>query len=71
LQGFTRVRLEPGEKQAVEFTLAEGQMSFADESGRWVLEPGEFQAWVGGNQPDPESAAQPENILTGRFTVPT
>ena len=51
LQGFTRIRLAPGEKQTVEFTLTPAQMSFADESGKWVLEPGEFQVWVGGRQP--------------------
>lgn len=69
LQGFVRVRLEPGEKQTIEFILAGGQMSFADENGKWVLEEGEFQVWVGGQQPDPDSARRPANILGGRFMV--
>jgi len=69
LQGFTRIRLEPGEKQTVSFTLTKEQMSFADENGQWILEPGEFTVWIGGRQPD-LLAAQPEDgILEGRFIV--
>jgi beta-glucosidase len=69
LQGFTRVRLAPGEKQTVEFTLTAEQMSFADEDGKWVLEPGEFKVWVGGQQPDPKISTQPANVLTWQFIV--
>jgi beta-glucosidase len=69
LQGFTRVRLAPGEEQTVEFTLTARQMSFADEGGEWVLEPGEFKVWVGGQQPDLKVSAQPANVLTGQFIV--
>jgi beta-glucosidase len=69
LQGFARVRLEPGEKKTVSFKLTSAQMSFADEEGKWVLEPGEFVVWVGGCQPDPDAKTQAGNILEGRFTV--
>ncbi|MBN1811743.1 MAG: glycoside hydrolase family 3 C-terminal domain-containing protein [Anaerolineae bacterium] len=69
LQGFARIRLAPGEKQAVQFTLTADQMSFTDEDGKWMLEPGEFQVWVGGQQPDLKADTQPENVLTGRFVV--
>ncbi len=69
LQGFTRIRLAPGEKQTVEFTLTAEQMSFADEDGEWVLEPGEFKVWVGGQQPDLEIGPQPANVLAGQFIV--
>jgi beta-glucosidase len=69
LQGFTRVRLAPGEEQTVEFTLTAKQMSFADEDGGWVLEPGEFKVWVGGQQPDLKISPQPANVLTGQFIV--
>ncbi|HOU12966.1 MAG TPA: glycoside hydrolase family 3 C-terminal domain-containing protein [Anaerolineae bacterium] len=69
LQGFTRIRLSPGEKQTVEFTVTAAQMSFADEDGKWVLEPGEFQVWVGGQQPNPVASAQPANVLVGQFVV--
>jgi beta-glucosidase len=69
LQGLTRIRLSPGERQTVQFTLTADQMSFVDEDGNWVLEPGEFKVWVGGRQPDLKAATQPENVLAGQFVV--
>ncbi|MBI1882065.1 MAG: fibronectin type III-like domain-contianing protein, partial [Chloroflexi bacterium] len=69
LQGFSRIRLAPGEKQTVQFTLTAEQMSFVDNDGQWVLEPGEFQVWLGGQQPDLKANVQPANMLEGRFTV--
>jgi beta-glucosidase len=69
LQGFTRIRLAPGEKQTVQFTLTGEQMSFADENGKWVLEPGEFKVWVGGQQPNQKTNSQPANVLEGQISV--
>jgi beta-glucosidase len=69
LQGFRRIRLAPGEKQIVQFTLTAAQMSFAGENGKWVLEPGEFKVWVGGQQPNPKISPQPANVVEGQFTV--
>jgi beta-glucosidase len=69
LQGFTRLTLAPGEKQTVQFTITPAQMSFADENGKWVLEPGEFTVWVGGRPPDLGAAVQSANVLEGKFTV--
>jgi beta-glucosidase len=69
LQGFTRIHLESGEKQTVEFTLTPEQISFADEQGQWVLEPGEFRLWIGGQQPNLKSGTQPDNVVEGRFVV--
>jgi beta-glucosidase len=69
LQGFTRIHLDPGEKQSVSFNLTARQMSFADESGAWVLEPGEFKVWAGGRQPDLQVVSQPANVAEGKFTV--
>jgi beta-glucosidase len=69
LQGFTRVRLAPGEKQTIRFTLTAEQLSFADEAGTWILDPGEFKVWVGGQQPDLQSDQLPANVLAGQFSV--
>jgi beta-glucosidase len=69
LQGFNRIRLAPGEKQTVHFTLTAEQMSFVDNDGLWILEPGEFQVWLGGQQPNLKTNSQPANVLGGRFTV--
>jgi beta-glucosidase len=69
LQGFTRIRLAPGEKQTVRFTLTAEQLSVVDEAGTWHLEPGDFRVWAGGQQPNLRSDRQPVNVLGGRFTV--
>ena len=69
LQGFTRLRLAPGEKQTICFTLTAEQLSVVDEAGTWRLEPGDFRVWVGGQQPNLRSDRQPANVLGGRFTV--
>jgi beta-glucosidase len=71
LQGFTRIRLASGEKKTIQFTLTAEQMSFADEEGKWVLEPGEFQVWVGGQLPNLKISVQPANVLEGQFIIQT
>jgi beta-glucosidase len=69
LQGFQRIRLAPGEKRTIQFSLTAAQLSFADEAGAWTLEPGDFTVWVGGQQPNLRSAEQPANVLAGQFSV--
>ncbi len=69
LQGFSRIRLASGEKQTVRFTLTAEQMSFVDDDGQWLLEPGEFEVWLGGQQPNLKTDSQPANVVSGRFTV--
>lgn len=51
LQGFRRLHLKPGETAAVRFTLTPEALSFVDEAGRRVLEPGTFRVTIGGGQP--------------------
>ncbi len=51
LVGFQRLRLAPGEKQAVEFTLTPQMMVLFDEDGKQKLEPGRFRLTVGGCSP--------------------
>ncbi|HEU0141272.1 MAG TPA: beta-glucosidase BglX [Bryobacteraceae bacterium] len=46
LKGFSRVRLNPGEKRTVSFTLTPRDLSFYNESMELVTEPGEFQVWI-------------------------
>jgi beta-glucosidase len=42
-----------GGAQTVTFTLKPRQMSIVDDAGRYVVEPGRFEVWVGGGQPEP------------------
>jgi beta-glucosidase len=50
LVGFDRISLRPREKRRLTFTITPRQMSLIDESGKRVIEPGEFAISIGGNQ---------------------
>jgi beta-glucosidase len=50
LVGFDRVSLRRGEKRTVTFTITPRQMSLIDDSGKRVIEPGEFLISIGGSQ---------------------
>jgi beta-glucosidase len=67
LSGFTRLRLKPSEKKSVKFEITPNQMSFADDNGMWILEPGEFKVYVGGQQPNLTAETQPDNVIQGSF----
>ena len=54
LKGFRRIRLKPGEKQTVSFTVSEKELAFYNQSMQLAAEPGEFHAWVA---PDSVSGA--------------
>lgn len=47
LKGFQRVTLQPGEKRTVEFKLGPRELGFYNRQMKWVVEPGEFDVWVG------------------------
>ena len=49
LKAFRRVRLAPGESTTVAFDLHDDDLAFYDRHMQWVVEPGEFQAWIGGS----------------------
>ncbi len=47
LKGFTKIYLEPGERQTVRFALNARQLGFYDQDMLWGVEPGDFTVWVG------------------------
>jgi beta-glucosidase len=47
LEGFSRVTLAPGQSKKVTFTLGRQNLGFYNEQGRFVVEPGPFDVWVG------------------------
>ena len=49
LKGFQRVGVAPGETARVEFELHSDALKFYNRQRGWVLEPGRFQVWVGGD----------------------
>ena len=69
LQGFARVRLLPGRRKALRFTITPEQMAFADEDGNWILEPGSFRVWVGGGQPGWQAGLRSVPGVEGSFVV--
>ena len=66
LQGFTRVRLTPGESRSVTFMLSPRQLSLVDEGGRRLVEPGEVEVSLGGGVPGrlPETSGSVSSRLT-------
>jgi len=54
LKGFERVTLAPGEKKTVHFSLGPNELKFWSPQARaWVVEPEEFDVWVGGDSKAP------------------
>lgn len=51
LKGFKRIHLEAGQKQTVQFTLGDRDLSTVDASGQRSITPGNVQVWIGGGQP--------------------
>jgi beta-glucosidase len=47
LEGFQRVVLAPGQSRTVSFTLGPANLGFYNNRGKFVLEPGPFDVWVG------------------------
>lgn len=61
LSGMKRLSLAPGESAQVSFEILPEQLTVVDEDGNRVFEPGDFEIYVGGSQPDARSVR-----LTGK-----
>jgi beta-glucosidase len=55
LQGMQRINLKPGKKQTVNFLITPRNMALINNDGKCILEPGHFEVFVGGCQPDDRS----------------
>lgn len=49
LKGFAKIMLTPGETKRVTIPLKAQDLGFHDELGRYAVEPGEFEIFVGGD----------------------
>ena len=49
LKGFELIELNPNETKIVHFTLTEKELGFYNNSGTYVIEPGDFKVFVGGS----------------------
>lgn len=55
LKGVRKINLKPGEEKLVTFTLNPRQMALIDNDGKCIHEPGFFEVFIGGSQPDERS----------------
>lgn len=49
LKGFELVELNPNQEIKVSFNLTKDELGFYDNDGKFILEPGDFKAFVGGS----------------------
>jgi len=56
LKAFEKISLKPGESKTVTFTIDTAMLSYFDENGNPMLEPGKFEIFVGGNSRDVKKA---------------
>lgn len=55
LKGFEKISLKPGESKTVQFQISDKELSFFDNAGNVLLEPGQFHIFVG---PDSKNTSQ-------------
>ncbi|MDX9747226.1 MAG: glycoside hydrolase family 3 C-terminal domain-containing protein, partial [Paludibacter sp.] len=48
LRRFTKINLEPGQSQTVEFEIRAKDLAFVNQYGQWVTEPGDFELMISG-----------------------
>ena len=60
LVDFTKIHLEAGEEKTVSFAVAYSKLGYYDMAMNYVVEPGEFDLFVGGSSRD---------CLSARFTL--
>jgi beta-glucosidase len=49
LKGFSRIRLNPGEADTVNFKIPQQQIAVWNAERKWAIEAGEYTVWVGGS----------------------
>ncbi len=52
LRRIQTITLQPGESRTIKFVLAERDFSYITEEGKCMSEPGEYEIFLGGQQPD-------------------
>lgn len=49
LKGFELISLAPGAKKEVTFSLTDKELGYYNNQGIWVVEPGDFEVYIGGS----------------------
>ena len=70
LAGFQRIGLAPHQKKTVTFTLTPDQLLLVNAQGERMMQPGTWQVFVGGHQPDLDTPITSQSdLLTQTITV--
>ena len=70
LRGVKVLHLKPGAQEEINFELTPKHMSLINNQGQRILEPGVFEVFVGGSQPDERSYKLTGcEVLKGNFKV--
>jgi beta-glucosidase len=70
LRGIHKIFLHSGEEKEVQFVLTPRHMALIDNQGKCILEPGLFEVYIGGSQPDARSQALTgTNVIRNGFEV--
>jgi beta-glucosidase len=49
LKGFSRIHPKPHETTTVSFDVPQSELAIWHAEGKWVIEPGKFTVWTGGD----------------------
>ncbi|MEL7220616.1 MAG: beta-glucosidase BglX [Bacteroidota bacterium] len=63
LKGFELVELQKGQSKTIRFELTEKELGFYNTQGEYVVEPGKFEVFVGGNS---REVLKAEFVLEGK-----
>ena len=69
LGGFQRLPLAPGEKKTLTFTVKPEQMLLVNAKGERALQPGAWEVYVGGGQPDAGKRDSGKDIVAQEIRV--
>ena len=71
LRGFTRVHLDPGASQQVEFKLSPRDLSMVTDLGSIIVAQGKYTVSIGGGQPGTKAASANGNFeIDGQVNLP-
>ena len=49
LKGFEKIALKAGETKTITFSINPEIVQFYTANGKWEVEPGDFEVWIGGD----------------------
>jgi beta-glucosidase len=69
LRGLSRIHLEPGQTQTVQFVLHDRDLDVVDADGRHGIAAGKVEVWIGGGQPVARAGLTAAAGVRTRFSI--